>query len=488
MTDAVLKRLLGHQVPAWWRDAKFGIFVHWTPSAVPGFAPIDGDIKTLMTSTDPAPLARMPYTEWYENSLRFPDSPVAAYHREHYGSRPYEAFGADFDAGLDCWDPKDWARRFAAAGARYVVLVAKHHDGYCLWPSAVPNPHRSGWHTTRDVVGELAEVVRAEGLRFGLYYSGGLDWTFDARPIPTLASGAAAVPGGAYPAYAVAQVRELIDRYRPSLLWNDIAWPQTGRELWPLLEHYLDVVPDGVVNDRWLPRSAATSAMRIVPMRRLADTALRRVVSRRGALIPPKPPFFDVRTPEYTTLDDVPPWPWECVRGMDHSFGFNRASRPEHFVTRQELLGSLVDIVAKGGNLLLNVGPTGDAALPPEQVERLDWLATWTSANGAALYRTRPWVHPAATTPEGVDVRFTTTGEDVFAVLMGPGPVTGRVTLPGVAATPRTSVGLLAPEGASAVSWTATGDGLEVDLGTDSTATVPAPPVLALRSVTASPL
>ena len=85
-----LKALRGHRVPAWWSDAKLGIFVHWTPASVPAFAPVDVDIGKLVQSGRRDALAFSPYAEWYENSLRFPDSPVARHHREVYGNRPYE--------------------------------------------------------------------------------------------------------------------------------------------------------------------------------------------------------------------------------------------------------------------------------------------------------------------------------------------------------------------------------------------------------------
>lgn len=394
MSSSALARLRTHRVPDWWREAKLGIFIHWTPASVPGWAPTDVDLRDVLTAREPHPFARMPYTEWYENSLRFPDSPVARYHAEHYGTRPYREFGADFDAALAGWDPTPWARAFAAAGARYVVLVAKHHDGFCLWPSAVTNPRRPGWHTTRDVVGELAHAVRAEGLRFGLYYSGGLDWTFESRPIGSMAAAAAAVPRGDYPAYAEAHVRELVARYRPSVLWNDIAWPSSARDLWPLLTDYYAAVPEGVVNDRWLPWSPANAALRIGPLCRGADALLRRAALRARGLLPPKPPFFDFRTPEYAAVDTTPPWPWELVRGMDRSFGYNRASRPEHFLTRDELRDTLAAVNGHGGNLMLNVGPTGDAAIPEEQFTRLRWLA---EEHGA-----RPGASPTApdATPE----------------------------------------------------------------------------------------
>ena len=98
-------------------------------------------------------------------------------------AQPYEAFKDPFLAGLKDWDPAAWAESFRDAGARYVVLVTKHHDGFCLWPSGVQNPERGQWFTERDIVGELAAAVRAAGLRFGVYYSGGIDWTFNPEPL-----------------------------------------------------------------------------------------------------------------------------------------------------------------------------------------------------------------------------------------------------------------------------------------------------------------
>ena len=146
-----------HRAPTWWQDAKLGIFVHWTPASLPAFAPTLGDYGDLLSRGEPDGFQYSPYVEWYENSLRFPDSPVSRHHSEVWGDRPYRSFAADFVAGLDGWDPDGWAATFAATGARYVVLVSKHADGWCLWPSKVPNPHLDGWYSERDLVGELAE-------------------------------------------------------------------------------------------------------------------------------------------------------------------------------------------------------------------------------------------------------------------------------------------------------------------------------------------
>src|SRR6185436_12796682 len=100
-----LKALRAHRVPAWWLDAKLGIFVHWAPASVPAFAPVDTDIGDLVQSDRPDALKDTPYAEWYGNSLRFPDSAVARHHAATYGDRPYETFAEDWEAGLEQWDP-----------------------------------------------------------------------------------------------------------------------------------------------------------------------------------------------------------------------------------------------------------------------------------------------------------------------------------------------------------------------------------------------
>ena len=461
-TRSDLKALRRHRVPAWWSDAKLGIFVHWTPASVAGWAPVDSEIGDLLADGAPDALAETPYTEWYENSLRFPQSSASRHHRATYGTKPYAEFAAEYEAGLESWDPDDWARRFRDTGARYVVLVAKHHDGFCLWPTSVVNPHRPFWHTRRDVVGELREAVLGVGLRFGLYYSGGLDWTFDDRPLGNLGDLLASVPRGAYPAYAAAQVRELVDRYRPSVLWNDIAWPSTGADLWPLMADYYVAVPDGVVNDRWMPWSPTMGAARFGPVRRLADAGNARVTRRSGGLVPPRPPHFDVRTPEYVVFDDVRREPWECVRGMDQSFGYNRNSGPEHFLSPTDLVGMLADIVAKGGNLLLNVGPRGeDASIPAEQSALLEHLGNWMSGPGSTVTASRPWVRPVGRTAEGTDLRFWAADRSVWAAAQC--PVQDVLTVPGVGPTPTTSVWLAVGAGDRApLQWEPAGSALRV--------------------------
>jgi alpha-L-fucosidase len=317
-------------------------------------------------------------------------------------------------------------------------------------------------------------------MRFGIYYSGGLDSTFNDRPIGSVAETLDAIPRGDYPAYAEAQVRELIARYRPSVLWNDIAWPAEGKQLWPLFQHYYEAVPDGVVNDRWIPWGPLLAAARSQLVRRALDAGVRHQAKRDAGVIPPLPPHSDVRTPEYVVFDDVQRKAWECVRGMDQSFGYNACSRPEHFIARDELLWMLADIVAKGGNLLLNVGPRGvDAQIPDEQLTRLDWLAEWVTPNAGAIAATRPWVTPGTTTPDGYPVRYTARDDTVYAFVQG---ATGPIRLADVSATPTTEV---ATVHGAVLPWRDSPTGIVIDAPT--IANTAEPTVLALRHVIARP-
>lgn len=473
--DPTLESLRTHSIPAWYDDAKLGIFIHWSLSSVPGFATRDREIGELMRECYDDFLPLSPYTEWYENAIKFRDSPSARHHRETYGDRPYAAFQADWEAGLEHWRPEEWAARFARAGARYVVLVTKHHDGYCLWPSKLAHPTRPGWHCPRDVVGELAAAVRAEGMRFGIYYSGGIDWSFNPTPVRNLIDFMASMPRGAYTAYAEAQVRELIERVAPDILWNDICWPTRPAPLYRLFADYYNSVPEGLVNDRWLADGPLFSALRFPPLAALANVLLRRSV-RRGetSSTPPRVPHCDVQTPEYEVFPDIRKRKWECVRGMDKSFGFNRMSRDEDFLTQRELIESLVDIVSKNGNLLLNVGPRGeDATIPDPQLQRLEWLGQWLDSNGEAIYGTRPWTRAGGETTDGRSLRFTRKADRLYAIVFG-GAEANELTLRGVCARPSSEVTLL---GRGPVRWEQRGEDLRVTLD----APLPESPAHALR-------
>lgn len=354
--------------PAWYRDAGFGIFIHWGIFAIPAWAPRGRPIHELMRDHFDDMNAHIPYAEWYENAMRLPGSPTEAHHKTIYGNRPYTSFRPEFDEASREFNADAWVDLFAEAGARYVVFVTKHHDGYCLWPTNVENPWRPGWHTKRDFVGELAEAVRKRGMRFGLYYSGGLDWTARPEPIANLGDMFACVPTEHdYCDYAAAQLRELIDRYEPSVLWNDIAWP--SKEQVPVLfEHYYARVPDGVVNDRWFAEEALFNGLRDPAARANFNAVIKaRIAASSGPQENPAPPHCDFRTVEYG-LGVIPKdKKWESCRGLGLAFGYNRNERAEDYLTGEALIALHDDVIANGGNLLINVGPKADGTIPPEQ-------------------------------------------------------------------------------------------------------------------------
>jgi alpha-L-fucosidase len=390
----------GRPTPEWYADAKFGIFIHWGLYSVPGFAPPSRTLHDVSATGDWEEWFREnAYAEWYWNTMQIEGSSTAAFHAETYGEDfPYEGFREPFEATLATWDPGSWAEVFRRAGARYVVLTTKHHDGYRLWPSSVPNPAHGDYHPHRDLVGDLAAATRTAGLRFGTYYSGGVDWTFN--PAVTRDQGGVqdATPEGPdYVAYADAHWRELIARYQPSLMWNDISYP-AGSDLGRLFADYYAAVPDGIINDRF---------------------------SQHGVDGGPRTdPPYDITTPEYTSYPEIRPTKWETCRGIGFSFGYNRMEDARSFMSADEIVHLLVDVVSKNGNLLLNTGPMGDGQLQPEQVERLLATGEWLAANGEAIYATRPWVRAEASTDAGGEIRFTAASDALFATFLGQ-PVAG---------------------------------------------------------------
>lgn len=422
----LLSRLQSREVPDWYHDAKFGIFIHWGPFAIPAFAPHTGSIGEIFSKDYDRAVALAPYSEWYWNAIKVPGTPSAEFHREHYGDAPYQNFKAPFEESLEQWDPAAWAETFRDAGARYVVLVTKHHDGFCLWPSAVGNKHERNWTTRRDLVGELAEAVRGVGLRFGVYYSGGIDWTFNRRPIRTLADFFGSTPGGDYRAYAMDQTRELIERYEPSVLWNDIAWPTGQGELNQLFADYYEAVPDGVVNDRWGAASWKRDLLHFGVVRRYVDRKIQDKI--RGmdpadskGVIPEPVPHSDFRTPEYAAFTETQTKKWEATRGMSHSFGYNRLDTDADYSSGATLIHDFIDAVARNGNMLLNIGPRGiDATIPDVQIDRLKCFGAWLRAHGAAIYGTRPWTQSDAESDQGQAIRFTTSPDRVNLIIKGP--------------------------------------------------------------------
>ncbi|MGO2598667.1 alpha-L-fucosidase, partial [Microbacterium gubbeenense] len=233
----------------------------------------------------------------------------------------------------------------------YVIPTTKHHDGIALWEA----PRSGGRNTVargprRDLLSPLADAIRRAGMRLGVYYSGGLDWSFtDLPPIQSQDDVETIRPtDAAYARYATDHVRDLIDRFRPSIIWNDIDWPDAGKHdgsLDELIRHYRDAVPDGIVNDRW-------------------GTDL-----------------WDYRTSEYAhDVGNEGGSGWEHTRGLGFSFGHNRVEDEALTLSPRELARLYADVVSRGGRLLLNVGPDASGRIPDVQRRTLEGAAEWLSA------------------------------------------------------------------------------------------------------------
>ncbi len=382
-----------HQVPAWYDDCKLGIFIHWGLYSVPAWAEVTWELGGEPSEAEWH--RHNPYAEWYLNTIRIQDSPARKHHDETFGKDfPYERFTERFTC--EKWNPAEWAKLFREAGAGYVVLTTKHHDGFCLYPSKYTAYNAMNLGPKRDLVGDLAEAVRAEGLKMGTYFSGLFDWTTCDTPRLEHKNEAYYNHTYAFADYSYNQATELIDRYKPSVLWNDIGWPEKGREdLKHLFAHYYNSVPEGVVDDRW-------------------DVG-----------------FSDFNTAEYLhgarTLDKK----WEMCRGLGLSFGYNQNEGDETVLSGPALVRLLAEYVSHNGNLLINIGPRADGTIPEIQVDRLKKLGAWMKAHGEAVYGTRPWMEKQQDQlPNGVTAFYTRKGRDLYAIIDGLPVGTDAVRLP----------------------------------------------------------
>jgi alpha-L-fucosidase len=376
---------LGRPLPNWFTEAKLGIFIHWGAYSVPAWAEPTGALGTV---PDDEWFTHNAYAEWYFNTIRIPGSPAAQHHRQNYHGAPYDDF-------LDAWkaeqfDPTAWAELFAAAGASYVIPTTKHHDGIALWDAPATGT-RNTVHRgpRRDLVGAVADAVRAAGMHFGVYYSGGLDW--NVSDYPPLMSGeevsTVRPKDPAYNAYAMLHVRDLIERYHPDVLWNDINWPDAGKRAgsWSLHELFEDFYagnPDGVINDRW------------------------------GI------PFADYLTSEYEAgLDKEGDQAWENCRGLGFSFGYNQVEDERQVLSGAKLARHLADVVSRGGRLLLNVGPTAAGEIPAIQQASLRSLGRWTRPLTDVLRTGRPVPPEIASSSDQPWVRWLETPDHLVALV-----------------------------------------------------------------------
>lgn len=399
---ATLESIRQHKLPEWYDDCKLGIFVHWGLYSVPAYAPPSGELGD--TEIDEKWFSNNPYAEWYFNSVKIGHGPSYEHHVKTYGENfPYENFADMWKA--ENFNPSEWAEIFKKAGAGYVVLTTKHHDGFCLWPSEYTDYNCLERGPKRDLMGELTEAVRAEGMKMGAYYSGIIDWRYTKRPVTTgYECDYPDCVSYEYSDYAYNQAMELIDKYKPSVLWNDIGWPVKGYADLPyLFSYYYNTVEEGVVNDRWLG-------------------GLSNREERENF-------WYDFSTKEYHVGEESTEKKWEMTRGLGLSFGYNQVEDDSVYISGKNLVQLFVETVAKNGNLLINVGPKADGTLPEIQKELLLYLGAWLDKNREAIYGTRAYKIQTLTDDNGKKLCFTKKEDEVYLFVMEPEKGLNRILM-----------------------------------------------------------
>ena len=331
-------------MPGWWGERRYGLFVHSTLATVPAWAPVGQ------------------YSDWYRSHMGEdvadvllhpqPMVEVLAHHRDRWGH--IERFD-DFLPLLafDRFDPEEWARLAVDAGMGYTVFVAKHHDGLCWWDAPGTDRTVLVGGPRRNVMAEYAAACERNDIVFGTYYSL-LDW------------GDSRYPGDDYVDDVLHRhVLDLVERYGSNVLWGDGHWGH-GPERWKtreLFDRLREIEPELVFNDRWWAS---------------ADD------------VPADGPAL-VRTYEYDAPDDIVDGPWELCRGIGSSFCHNRAERAEHHMSAFDIVSLLTEVVAKGGHLLLNVGPAADGTIPDLQARPLREAGEWIHRHRDLIDRATPW-------------------------------------------------------------------------------------------------
>ena len=403
-----------YQVPAWYEDGKFGIFIHWGPYCVPAFG-----------------------NEWYPRNMYLQNSREFVYHQKVFGHQSkfgYKDFIPMFTA--EKFDATAWADLFRRAGAKFVVPVAEHHDGFAMYDSALSNWTATKMGPKRDIIGELAAATRKKGMVFGVsshraehwwFFNGGRDFDSDVQDpaYADLYGPAVSLPNDRYGQDVkprpdatfledwLARCSEIVDKYQPQLFWFDWWIEQT-------------------VFQPYLQRFAAHYYNRGLEWGKGV------AINYKYKSFAEKSAILDI---ERGQLKDIRPMLWQ----NDTSVSKNSWGYIQHhdYKTGTSIIHDLIDVVSKNGALLLNIGPRPDGTIPEPEQAMLVEIGRWLAINGEAIYDTRPWqvygegptevfeggftdTKRAAFTSR--DIRYTAKGDTVYAILLG-WPETGEASI-----------------------------------------------------------
>lgn len=410
-----------HKVPEWYKDAKLGIFIHWGGYAVPAFG-----------------------SEWYPRKMYDPSTKEHKHHVETYG--PLSEFGYKDFLPLfkaEKFDPSEWASLFKASGAKYVMPVAEHHDGYSLYDNSFTRWDSTEIGPMRDVIAELKEAITAEDLKFCVSSHRAFNWAYFFRmkgadnTDPQWFDLYSADQDYLYPNPEksvflkdhkhvwvsdqkfrddwMARTAELVDKYEPDVIWFDFGIGRDKNGTTETNDHY-------ELNKKF----AAYFYNKAVKLGKEPQVA----INYKWNAMKDGEAMLDI---ERGKLSGIRPDVWQTDTSISYnSWGFieNHKYKPVNVI-----VDDLVDIISKNGVLLLNIGPKADGSIPEKDQEILLALGKWLKTNGEGVYNTRPWVsfgEGPTGTEEGAhqehkqkgytseDIRFTKSKDDsnLFAWVM----------------------------------------------------------------------
>lgn len=430
-----------YQFPEWFVDSKFGIFIHWGPYAVPAFG-----------------------NEWYARNMYQKDSKEYTHHIETWGAQDefgYKDFIPLFRA--EKFDADEWAQLFKASGAKYIVPVAEHHDGFAMYNSDLNKWNSVRMGPKKDIIGLLKSAVEKEGLIFGLsthraenawFYNGGMEFPSDVQDMSIDLYGRRYKQEAYTESFAqewLAHTYELVNKYEPLLVWFD--WTVNNATLMPYFNKFM----------AYYYNNALDWGQNVV------------VNTKQG--YPTNVQVWDV---ERGKSEKMMQFPWQT----DTSVGKKSWAYidGEENKTPEQIVHDLIDIVSKNGNLLLNIGPRADGTITDEQKDVLLSIGRWLDVNGEAIYSTRPWKkygegdtestkgsfsdnNAVAYTAE--DIRFTTKGNDFYVTALNWGDkiLVKSLDKEAVADAKVLSVSLLGSE--EKIGWKLTDSGLELSFPSD---------------------
>ena len=452
-----------YEIPEWYKDAKFGIFIHWGPYCVPAFG-----------------------NEWYPRRMYLKDDPAFEHHRQTWGE--HTDFGyKDFIPMLtaDKFDAAEWAQLFKDAGARFVMPVAEHHDGFPMYDSDLTDWCAAKMGPKRDICGELADATREQGMVFAVsshraehwwFFDGGRGFPSDVQDPANDGLYGPAVeaskdkndraawkqkdwqprPDAKFLEDWLARCCELVDKYQPQVVWFD----------WWI---------EQIVFEPYLQRFAAYY------YNRGEEWGKGVAINHKYDSYPEGVAVFDI---ERGQLSDVRKFFWQNDTSVSkNSWGY---IDNHDYKTAADIIADLVDISSKNGALLLNVGPRADGTIPEVEQEMLREIGRWLQVNGEGIYETRPWTvfgEGPTQVPEGAftdtareaftpaDIRFTQKGNTLYAFLLA--PPQGEALITSLADVAVAGARMLGSD--DAISWTQDEAGLRLSVPAE----LPSQPVCA---------